>query len=59
MMMKQVKKECQHNIIEEKEQGWYNLLKCRFCGKTWKWNPDMHYYSDSFIGIFVKRKDGN
>jgi len=49
-----VTKPCDHPAIEDLGGG---KLKCRSCGKTWTWNPLLHYFSDSFVGVFVKTPD--
>jgi hypothetical protein len=52
------KKDCDHsdltNVLIKDGLLEIKLLKCNSCGKTWRFNPLLNYWSDSFLGIFKK-----
>jgi hypothetical protein len=52
------KKDCDHsdltNVLIKDGLLEIKLLKCNSCGKTWRFNPLLNYWSDSFLGIYKK-----
>lgn len=54
-----MKKVCNHSHIRQElyKDGLIEIqeLRCCDCGKTWRYNPVLNYWSDSFLGVFKKR----
>ena len=50
------KKNCEHPRLRLVHTNRIDGLLCDNCGKTWNWNPLLQYYSDSYLGTFIKEK---
>ena len=52
------KKECNcpHLKLIRDYNGNVIKVECVECGKTWRWNPLLKYWSDSFVGTFAQEK---
>lgn len=48
---------CSHLEIIRDSNGQIDRLQCINCKKTWKWNPFLCYWSDSYLGSFVKKSE--
>lgn len=51
-------KPCNHSHIRQDlfKDGLIEIqeLRCCDCGKTWRYNTILNYWSDSFLGVFKK-----
>jgi hypothetical protein len=56
--MNKKNKPCDHSHIRQElyKDGLVEIqeLKCYNCGKTWRYNTLLNYWSDSFLGVFKK-----
>ena len=48
--------ECSHLEIIRDIDGHVLRLECMKCKETWNWNPLLNYWSDSYLGTFVKQE---
>ena len=49
--------ECSHLQIIRDKEGVILRLECMKCKKTWRYNSLLGYWSDSYLGKFVKVKE--